>query len=87
MDDLTLLSIKDAFTILGRKHSSGYSDIAAGLITRPIAYGPQSKRLPLGEVRRIAAARIAGATDDEVRALVVRLHAERKGLVPERAAA
>ena len=77
-DDLTLLRVRTAFEMLGHKPSSGYMYVKDGLITDPVAYGPAGKRLPLGEIRRIAAARIAGASDDEIRALVQRLHWERK---------
>ncbi len=48
-----------------------------GLIPPPIKIGPRSVALPDTEVRSIQKARIAGATDDDIRTLVKRLVAAR----------
>lgn len=53
--------------------------IADGLFVTPVSNGGQSVRFPEHEVDQIIAARIAGKTDDEVRALVVKLETERTG--------
>ena len=55
-----------------------YAKIAAGLFTRPVKLGKRSVAWPDQEVTAINAARIAGKTDNEIRALVTRLEAERK---------
>ena len=78
MDDDTLLPQPAAGELVGRGRSSFYADIKAGLMTRPGASGPNSQRWPAGEVRRIIRARIAGESDDAIRALVTRLHEARK---------
>lgn len=60
-----------------RSHASIYNAIRAGLFTKPVSIGERSVGWPDYEVRAINAARIAGKSDDELRDLVNRLHAER----------
>jgi len=47
-------------------------------MTRPVKIGQRAAGYPANEVRAINAARIAGKSDDEIRALVERLHAQRE---------
>ena len=61
---------------LGR--STIYVRIDQGLWTRQVRLGPRGVAWPAHEVEALIAARIAGLTDEEIRALVVRLHAARK---------
>ncbi len=61
---------------LGR--STIYLRIAQGLWTKPVNLGARAVGWPSNEVTAINAARIAGKTDEEVRALVVELEAARK---------
>ena len=77
----------DALTILRRKQvqaESGYScstiylRMSQGLWPKPISLGARAVGWPAGEVAAINAARIAGRSDEEVRALVVRLEAKRR---------
>ena len=74
------------FTILRRKQveaESGYSRstiylrITQGLWTRPVSLGPRAVGWPAGEVAAINTARIAGRSDDAIRALVTQLEAAR----------
>ncbi|WP_374591441.1 helix-turn-helix transcriptional regulator [Aquabacterium sp.] len=60
-----------------RSHASIYNAIKAGLFTKPVSIGQRSVGWPDDEVRAICAARIAGKSDDEIRALVMHLHAKR----------
>jgi len=60
-----------------RSHASIYNAIKAGLFTKPVSIGQRSVGWPDDEVRAICAARIAGKSDDEIRALVTHLHAKR----------
>lgn len=60
-----------------RSHASIYNAIRAGLFTSPVAIGQRSVGWPDYEVAALNAARIAGLSDDEIRALVSRLHSER----------
>lgn len=75
-----------AFTILRRKEvqaESGYSRstiylrISQGLWPKPISLGMRAVGWPASEVEAVNAARIAGQSDEAVRALVARLEASR----------
>lgn len=60
-----------------RSHASIYNAIRAGLFTKPVPIGERSVGWPDGEVKAINAARIAGKSAAEIRALVQFLHAKR----------
>ena len=66
------------------KSESGYSRsmiyllITQGLWTKPVRLGMRAVGWPAAEVAALNAARIAGKSDEEIRALVVKLEAERK---------
>ena len=62
----------------GRKKSAHYADIKNGTCTAPVALGARSVGWPAGEIEALNAARIAGKSDDDIRALVAKLHAARK---------
>jgi prophage regulatory protein len=81
--------IRAALTILRRKQieaESGYSRstlylrIAQGLWTKQVSLGARAVGWPAAEVDALNAARIAGKTDTEIRALVLRLEAARTGI-------
>jgi len=59
-------------------NSGLYKRIQAGLFTRSVPLGMKRVGWPENEVDAIITARIAGQTDDEIRALVQQLHALRK---------
>lgn len=67
-----------------------YKRLAEGLYTKPVKLG-RTSAWPEHEIDAILTARIAGATDNEVAALVARLHRDRtaagQGLQRERPAA
>ena len=62
----------------GRSRSAHYLDIQQGLFTTPVQIGLRAVGWPAKEVDMLNAARIAGKTDEEIRALVVKLEAARK---------
>lgn len=64
-----------------RSHASIYTAIKAGTFTKPVPIGERSVGWPDYEVKAINAARIAGQSEDAIRALVNRLHAKRIELV------
>lgn len=64
-----------------RSHASIYTAIKAGTFTRPVPIGERSVGWPDYEVKAINQARIAGQSEDAIRALVNRLHAKRIELV------
>ncbi len=51
-----------------------------GLWTKQISLGPRCIGWPASEISALNAARIAGKTDEEIRALVVKLEAARKSV-------
>ena len=83
--------LRTALTILRRRQieaESGYSRstlylrIAQGLWTKQVSLGARAVGWPAAEVDALNAARIAGKTDAEIRALVLRLEAARTGTEP-----
>lgn len=64
--------------VRGRSRSSHYLDIQQGLFTPSVQIGARAVGWPSSEVEAINAARIAGKSDEEIRALVVKLEAARK---------
>jgi len=63
--------------VTGYCESAFYAKVADGLMTKPIKINSRATALPVREVEAINAARIRGASDDEIKALVSRLHADR----------
>ena len=63
-----------------KSHASIYNAVKAGTFTRPVQIGQRSVGWPDHEVTAINQARIAGRSDDEIKALVTRLHAKRTEL-------
>jgi prophage regulatory protein len=58
-------------------------DVQAGLMVPSIKLGPRACGFPASEVEAVIKARIAGATDEQLRRLVARLVAERTKLLAE----
>lgn len=75
-----LLSTPDTGTVMRASRATIYAWIADGLLTPPIKLGSKSSAWPASEVNAILAARIAGKSDVEIRALVVELTEARKHL-------
>ena len=74
----TILRLPAVLRERGRSRSAHYLDIQQGLFTRPVAIGLRAVGWPADEVAALNAGRISGKTDEEVRALVVKLEAARK---------
>lgn len=66
-----------------RSDASIYNAIRDGLFTTGVAIGQRAKGWPDYEVDALITARIAGQTDDQIRQLVLRLHAKRGELFSE----
>jgi prophage regulatory protein len=66
---------------IGLSRSTIYLRVSQGLFTQPVSLGPRAVGWPAGEVSAINAARIAGKSDDEIRALVTQLHNARGATV------
>jgi prophage regulatory protein len=80
---VTMLRIPAVLERRGRSRSSHYADIKAGLFVKPVLIGLRATGTPDYEVDALIAARIAGKTDEEIRALVIRLEADRKAATLE----
>lgn len=76
----TILRLRAVLERRGKGRSSHYADIKAGLFVEPVPIGLRARGTPDNEVDALVDASIAGKTDEEIRALVVRLHAARKAL-------
>jgi prophage regulatory protein len=74
----TIQRLRTVLHVRGRSRSSHYLDIQQGLFTPPVQIGPRAVGWPSSEVEALNAARIAGKSDQEVRALVKNLAAARK---------
>lgn len=75
---MRLLRANDACATTGDKRATLYAKVKDGLIPRPVSIGGRSVAWPEPELQAINRARIAGKTDDEIRALVTQLEAQRK---------
>ncbi len=65
-----LLKDTEVAASLGMARSSVWGCAREGTLTAPIRRGPKWSRWPSGEIDRIEAAIIGGASDDELRELV-----------------
>jgi prophage regulatory protein len=74
----TILRLPTVLRERGRSRSAHYLDIQEGLFTRPVPIGARAVGWPANEVAALNAARIASKTDDQIRALVMKLEAARK---------
>ena len=77
----TILRIPATKAKSGYSRSTIYLRIAQGLWTKPISLGGRAVGWPASEVAALNAARIAGKTDDDIRALVQTLQAGRKAVL------
>lgn len=75
---ITILRLPAVKSESGYSRSTVYLRIAQGLWTKQVSLGPRCVGWPAHEVAALNAARIAGKTDDEIRALVLKLEAARK---------
>ncbi len=75
----TILRIPAVKSESGLSRSTIYLRISQGLWTKPVSLGARAVGWPSDEVEAINAARIAGNTNDEIRILVEKLEAARKG--------
>jgi prophage regulatory protein len=73
----TILRLPATRAETGYSRSTIYLRISQGLFVKPISLGPRAVGFPAAEVASINAARIAGRTDNEIRALVTSLEAAR----------
>ena len=73
-----MLRLLSACEVTGRKPGAHYLDIKAGLMVPGVRIGANAVAWPDYELEAINRAKIAGATEDEIRALVTKLVEARK---------
>lgn len=73
-----LYRLNTALSATGQTRSPFYASIQQGTMTRPVKIGPRAAAWPEHEIQAIVQARIAGASETELRKLVDKLHAQRK---------
>lgn len=61
-----------------KSHATIYTAIQEGTFTQPVQIGQRAVGWPDTEVQAICTARVAGATSDQLKALVNQLHEKRK---------
>lgn len=74
----TILRLPAVISETGLSRSTIYLRISQGLWTKQINIGPRAVGWPATEVEELLAALIAGKSDDQIRALVVKLELARK---------
>ncbi len=74
----TIFRLPAVKTESGYSRSTIYLRISQGLWTKQVSLGPRCVGWPAHEVAALNAARIAGKSDDEIRALVLKLEVARK---------
>lgn len=74
----TILRLPAVKAESGSSRSTIYLRIQQGLWTKPVKLGARSIGWPSSEVAAINAARIAGLSEEEIRALVLKLEFARK---------
>ncbi len=73
-----VIRVQDAPAASGLNRTSFFDHMKRGLMPRGFLIGERSKAIYEDEIAQVTAARAAGATDDEIRALVRRLEAARQ---------
>lgn len=80
---LDFMRTKQTAEAAGVSRSGLYARIPERLWPRPVKIGPRAVGWPAGEVAALNAARMAGKTDAEIRALVVKLEGLRASALAE----
>ena len=74
----TLLRLPAVKAQSGYSRSTIYLRMSQGLWTKPVSLGARAVAWPAGDVAALNAARIAGKSDEQLRALVLKLEAARQ---------
>jgi prophage regulatory protein len=80
---MKLVRIKATLERTGDSRSALYEKIGKGLFPRPVKLGVRASAWPEAELDAILAARIAGASEHDLRSLVTSLHLERQSAYRE----
>lgn len=77
MSQVQMLRLPALRQITGKCTSSIYNDVAAGRLTKGVRIGERSVAWPSYEIEAVLEARIRGADDAQIKALVSKMHAAR----------
>lgn len=83
MESVKILRLPAALERLGMGETSYRTAMADGLVPKLITLGARAVGIPEHELNQVIRARIAGLPDDEIRKLVVRIHADRARVAAE----
>lgn len=75
-----ILRLPEVLKQRGRSRSAHYLDIQQGLFTPPVQIGLRAVGWPACELEQLNAARIAGKSEDDIRALVADLVTARRAM-------
>lgn len=75
---ISMYRMPEVKTLSGYSRSSIYLRVSEGLWVKPIKLGARAIGFPSNEVSALIAARIAGKSDDDIRAMVIKLEGARK---------
>jgi prophage regulatory protein len=76
---MRILRLPEVMSELGhRSHASIYTAMRDGLFPKGVKIGARAVGWPADEVQRINNARVAGRSNEEIKALVQQLHSDRK---------
>lgn len=75
------LRIRDVLAQSGLGRSTLYNRISDGLWPKQVSLGARAVGWAQEEIQAVNEARLAGQTDDEIRALVSQLEAQRQNLI------
>ena len=78
MNNFKILRFPQVSTMTGRTRPSLNYLIKAGLFPRPVKLSMRAAGFPDYEVEKIMKAQIGGATVDQIRSLVCKIHAQRR---------
>jgi prophage regulatory protein len=76
----SLLKLPAVLAMRAESRTTFYNKIKDGLVTPPVQLGANSVAWPEGEIVMLNEAKIAGQSDDEIRALVRKLVVQRQNL-------
>lgn len=79
----TLLRLPAVKAQSGYSRSTIYLRVSQGLWTKPVSLGARAVAWPAGDVAALNVARIAGKTDEQIRALVLKLESARLAAVSD----
>jgi prophage regulatory protein len=85
--NISLLRLDTVVSRRGRSRPQLYIDIKRGVMTPPVRLGEKLSAWPSHEIDALNRAEIGGATQDELRALVLQLVAQRAQGKPRQVAA